>query len=358
MATFEKFSELSPDYVIESPRKAESFVDSNDAGLRLDQWLSAKFAYFSRNEWQKKIRKKLVLVNRMPKIPSYILKNGDIVSYNIEFEEKKADLDFKVIFDCEEYAVIDKPANIVCHPAGSFFKNTLWFVIKERLGFEPYICNRLDRETSGIVIAAKNRNSASALSALFSSSEKSVIKSYIAIVHGSFPERIVAEGFLCQDEKSKVRKKRKFVLGKGAESNKPSSGTDQIEHCRTDFIRIAETFDGLSVVLAFPSTGRLHQIRATLYSLGFPMVGDKIYGIDDTIYLRFIEDKLTESDRKNLIFERQALHACGLVFKNPFTGKFSDYFSAPDGEIGEFLLQNKIDISPVLRNILQSEFEK
>ena len=86
---------------------------------------------------------------------------------------------------------------------------------------------------------------------------------------------------------------------------------------KTDF-RCLKRKNGLSLVECMPETGRLHQIRATLCSLGYPLAGDKMYGPDETIFLRFIEDRMTPDDRALLRMERQALHASELEFRSPF----------------------------------------
>lgn len=91
-------------------------------------------------------------------------------------------------------------------------------------------------------------------------------------------------------------------------------------YAKTIFRRI-RTWDGLSLVEAQPVTGRLHQIRASLCSLGFPVAGDKLYGVDDTLYLRFIHDELTDHDRHRLRYPRQALHAADITLSHPASGR-------------------------------------
>jgi 23S rRNA-/tRNA-specific pseudouridylate synthase len=111
-------------------------------------------------------------------------------------------------------------------------------------------------------------------------------------------------------------KKRRFIK---VEEKDISFLTDK-ETAETYFEIICEK-NGLSLVKAFPKTGRFHQIRATLCSLGFPIVGDKTYGLDETLFLRFISDSLTENDYKTMILDRQALHSKSIEFILPSTGK-------------------------------------
>jgi 23S rRNA pseudouridine955/2504/2580 synthase/23S rRNA pseudouridine1911/1915/1917 synthase len=132
---------------------------------------------------------------------------------------------------------------------------------------------------------------------------------------------VIARGHLFPDLRSPVRKKRRFC----AEGTRPPDRDG--EFCETLFRGIRHR-DGLSLVEATPITGRLHQIRATLLGLGYPVVGDKIYGPDDTLFIRFIEDRLTASDRTRLRLPRQALHAAGLAIRPPAT-MVSLVFDAP-----------------------------
>ncbi len=319
---------------MDTERTAETVIDDSNVGRRLDVWLSSRFNYHSRSEWQRNIRKKLILVNGKEASCSYSLRKGDVVAYFSEKEEAPANFNYEILYDDENYAVINKPSNLICHPAGSFFRNTLWYLLREKFG-EIFIVNRLDRETSGIVIAAKSAGTATRLANLFGS-EKSgnLSKKYLALVHGDFPEKIRAEGYLCADPSSEVRKKRKFV-------HRLEDAVEKHEYALTDFQCVASS-GGISAVLAIPETGRLHQIRATLFSLGFPVVGDKLYGLDDKLYLRFIDGKLTDLDEKKLMIKRQALHAFKISFTSPFTGKGVEFTAPLPQELDDLLTKNGI----------------
>ena len=171
--------------------------------------------------------------------------------------------------------------------------------------------NRLDRETSGVMLFAKSGTAARKLASLFESG--SIQKTYFAIVFGDFPDWEKTIGFLSADPESQISKKRRFTR------DFPGDAADVVS-CDTDFRKILSG-NGMSLVECLPHTGRLHQIRATLFSLGYPMVGDKLYGPDETIFLRFIEDGMTDDDRALLRMDHQALHAGRLVFRSPFTGE-------------------------------------
>ena len=117
-----------------------------------------------------------------------------------------------------------------------------------------------------------------------------------------------------------MRKKRRFT--------EDNPGTEDAEPCATEFSCL-KAGGGFSLVECRPHTGRLHQIRATLCSCGFPLLGDKLYGPDDTVFLRFTEDAMTDADRAALVLPTQALHAWRLRFTVPGTGEAVECESAP-----------------------------
>lgn len=294
----------------EEKRIIRSEVEPDAEGMRLDHYLQKRFTYKSRSAWQESVEKGEIRLNGTTTRASRKLHTGEIISFEFpEQEEPEVDRDYGVLLEHERFIAVNKPGQLPVHPAGRFYKNTLQFLLKERFG-DVFPVNRLDRETSGVILFARDADAASKLSALFSTEK--MLKKYIALVHGKFPDdEIRAEGYLSRDFDSEVRKKRRFT--------KEIPDNVENESAVTEF-RLLKYNNGISMVEAVPETGRLHQIRATLCSSWFPLVGDKLYGLDDRIYLRYIESSMTAEDEKLLRLNRQALHACELIFPNPFGG--------------------------------------
>jgi 23S rRNA pseudouridine955/2504/2580 synthase/23S rRNA pseudouridine1911/1915/1917 synthase len=137
-------------------------------------------------------------------------------------------------------------------------------------------------------------------------------KRYVALVEGRFPGRPRnAAGAIAPDGSSIIRKKMRFFPNESPEA--PPAGA---KACQTRVERLT-CGPALSLVSAAPANGRHHQVRATLLALGHPVVGDKIYGVDETLFVSFIEGRLTEEDWHRLRMSRQALHCAALAFDHP-----------------------------------------
>ena len=279
--------------------------------LRLDHWLAERFTYRSRSEWQNAVRNGEIRLNGEKTRPARILHGDEIIDFLIpeDHPEPPVRSDYRILADFPQYIAVDKPGNLPVHPSGCFFHHTLLMLLRKEYD-RLYPVNRIDRETSGIVLFAKTASAAATLSAALA--EHSTQKKYLVYVHGQFPAGTQsAAGWLSPDAGSPIRKKRRFT------TKKPDAS--DCESCRTDLICI-QHYQSLSKLECILHTGRLHQIRATLFSLGFPVVGDKLYGLDDTLFDRFSKGELTDTDKKRLILDRQALHARELKFIDPFDG--------------------------------------
>ncbi|GAB1481818.1 RluA family pseudouridine synthase [Treponema sp.] len=281
-------------------RRIESIIKAEDGGTPLLDYLVRRFTYAAKTFWLASIDTGEILINGKQVGASFIIQGGQSLSFSpSSLEEPKVNLNFSQVYEDDEFLIMNKPPQLPCHPGGPYFKHTLWYQLRE--SFEVVrIITRLDRETSGLVLCAKS--AAAARRAQEMQAEGTLKKSYTVLVHGKFPEKLHARGVLIPDNKSLVRKKRAY-----------REGELEGEGCETQFILRSQQ-DGLSLVEAELLTGRTHQIRASLCSLGYPLVGDLLYGKDERLFLRFIEDSLSPADRDLLIMDHQALHAEKLRF--------------------------------------------
>ncbi len=289
-------------------------VVRNYAG-RLDEYLAARFNYRDISGWQARIGSGEITVNGDSAQPSTLLQTGDEIEYRpADIPEPAADCHYTVVYEDDWLLVVNKPGNLAVHPAGPFFKHTLWYLLTQKYG-AIHLVNRLDRETSGLLLAAKDAATAAKLAKL------AIFKEYLILVYGDFKNAVDAQGFLVKDHDSVVRKKRKFVFA--SEETPKESAHTKLYPVKSD--------GTLSLVKAEAITGRLHQIRATMCSLGFPVAGDKLYGLDDTMYLKIKDELLAPEDRAKLMLPHQALHATRLRFVHPMTGEIIDVAAPPPG---------------------------
>ena len=296
-------------------RVVKSKVSAQFSGYTLLDYLSERFAYNNSLEWQKLIDDKHLKVNEKDVTSSSILKEDDLVEYYHEdHQEPDVDFSFEIIHQNEDFIIVNKPGNLPIHPAGKFFHNTLWSALK-KMGIEPHFINRLDRETSGLVLVALNKGTASKLGKQIQS--RSIHKEYLAIVEGNFSEAVEARGYLEKDPNSEIAKKLIFRSDDKFEKYGKSGVDSSFEP--------VENFGDITLIKCIIITGKTHQIRATLNSIGFPLVGDKIYGLDESFYIKFIHKQLSDEDRKRMRMKRQALHAHILKFKDPHSGDILDF---------------------------------
>ena len=306
-------------------RTTSVLIQPQQAGQQLLDFVSQRFTYRSREEWQAELAAHRFLLNDTEARGDCILAKGDRLVYLMDaLVEPKVATNYTVLYEDADLLVIDKPAPLPCHPGGRFFAHTLWALLKEKHGLDnPRLVNRLDRETSGIVLVAKNKDAARLCQEQFA--QHRVEKVYLVLVEGDFPgtpDPMEATGWLGVDPNSAIRKKMRFYP---AQNDAPPGAVE----CSTTFRRLSYAGNpSLSLLEARPHTGRCHQIRASLLHLGFPVAGDKLYGLDEQLFLRFQEDRLNAHDHALLRLPRQALHAARLRLWHPTTGRELE-FSSP-----------------------------
>ena len=297
-------------------RQLYSHVPEAEDGAALPDYLAAHFSRFDRVGWIRAIEAGLVTVNDRTAAPGMNVKRHDRVGYYPpETPEPDAELHYRVVYEDGDLLVIDKPGNLCMHPTGPFFRHTLWHLVGSRYG-EIRFVHSLDRETSGLVVAARTRRAAAAMD----NGNTPVRKEYLALVNGDFRGSVHAEGFLVHEQGSAVRKKKRFVFADSPEAD-AARRDPTAENAVTELVEESHVPPDLTLVRAVLGTGRQHQVRASLYSLGFPLAGDKLYGPDERLFLKIAEQKMTDDDLARLRFRRQALHAAVLEFRHPFTGE-------------------------------------
>lgn len=222
---------------------------------------------------------------------------------------------FEIIHEDVGILVVNKPAGLVCHPTkngemSSLIGRMRLHLNSQKSAFDnqpsptsqPHLINRLDRETSGVVVAAKNSETAGALGKIWET--RNVQKEYLAIVHGEVREKSgLIDAPLGKDLSSKVAIK---------DCVRPDGAAAQTE------FEVLKTFSRdnrpFALLRVLPRTGRKHQIRIHLAHIGHPIVGDKIYGHDEDCYLALVENRLSDEQKRKLILPNHALHARSIQF--------------------------------------------
>jgi 23S rRNA pseudouridine1911/1915/1917 synthase len=233
-----------------------------------------------------------------------------------------------VVYEDEHLLAVNKPPQLNVYPTRRHRAGSLIELVHQRErdsespGIPPSPCHRLDRETSGLLLFSRNRPTRVELQRQFE--EREVEKSYLALVEGEIEgDEGCIDRPIERDTESKVEIRGRAVEGGG--------GQPAVTRWR-----VRERLEGRTLVELFPETGRQHQLRIHLATLGHPIVGDKLYLGGDDVFLRWLEDALTPEDEERLGLSHQALHAARLTFVHPESGKTT--LEAPLWEDMETLL--------------------
>lgn len=297
--------------------KQELFPEIADSGLRIDKYLSTVNEQLSRSYIQKLLKSGLVLVDGKPVKASYQVEEGEVISLDIpeavEPEIEPEDMDLDILYEDMDVILINKPKGMVVHPAAGHYSHTLvnglMYHCKDQLSgingvMRPGIVHRIDMDTTGVIIACKNDMAHNSIAAQLK--EHSITRRYQAIVHG-----------VLKDDTGTID----APIGRHPTDRKKMSinynhGKNAVTH-----YKVLKRFRQYTHVECRLETGRTHQIRVHMASIGHPLLGDEVY-----------------SNRKSPFkLQGQTLHAKTLGFIHPTTGEYLE-IDAPLPEYFEHLL--------------------
>lgn len=283
------------------------------AGLRLDHFVKTQIARLSRTKIQ------TIIATQLRRSDGHVMKaSSNVVAgdhYIIRREAKPeppAPRTFGVVHEDSRLRVIDKPAGLPVHASAKFYFNTLARVIAERYPDEPELqmCHRLDRETSGCMVFARDREAAAFVKSAIADKRRTT-KQYLAIVEGQPPwdtELTLDTPLRISTAADDTRVPTVKVLPDPAGS--PSATRVIVAHRTARFALIRCTLE----------TGRQHQIRVHLAHAGFPIVGDKLYAHGDDAFVAYCDEGLTPELAELFVLPRHALHAARLTVPHPDGG--------------------------------------
>lgn len=297
------------------PNSFSLLVSPQDHGKRLDQLLAGSEIHLSRSQAKRLVEEGAILLNDKKSKPSASVKIGDRISGSLPSPKplslEPEALPLSVLYEDSSVIVVDKPPGLVVHPApgnpSGTLVNALIHHCKDLAGINgvlrPGIVHRLDKETSGVMVVAKDDEAYQHLTKQFKN--RTIEKVYLAIARGTFREN---EGVI------------DLAIGRHPTERKRMSTRTRKGRSAQTLWRVKERFDGLTLLEILPRTGRTHQIRVHLSAMGHPLLGDPLYGKKGTL-----QDPVLRECTKSL--NRQALHAHRLAFVHPLTGERVEFVS-------------------------------
>jgi 23S rRNA pseudouridine1911/1915/1917 synthase len=314
-----------------SPQPVEVVVPEGQAGARIDWFLAQHFSSYSRVLLRKAINATGVTVDGVRVKASYRLHSGERIAIALPPPQREGpepeNIPLDVLYEDSQIAVIDKPPGMVVHPAKGHWSGTLTAALQfhfDQLSTaggptRPGIVHRLDRDTSGVMVVAKNDQAHVQLAAQFEN--RAVEKEYLAICAG-VPSR-----------------DRDLVdLPVGAHPYQRDKMAVRHEHATSraaqTFYEVAERFDGFSAIKVLPKTGRTHQIRLHLASIGCAVLCDRLYGGRALITRGEISRDPSDTE---VLLDRQALHARRLKIRHPESGEMVEWIAPVSADMERVL---------------------
>ncbi len=281
-------------------------LTAEESGQRLDKYLAGEMTDLSRSRIKELVQAGEVLVNGKKSKVSYKVQKGDLIQVTVlpleplALEAENIPLD--IVYEDEDVIVVNKPQGMVVHPAAGHPSHTLVNALLYHTrdladspeGFRPGIVHRIDKDTSGLLMVAKNAAARESLEKQLAA--KSNKRQYLAIVHGNFAEE---EGTI------------DAPIGRNPKDRKQMAVVEKGKSAVTHF-KVLEQYQGYSLVECQLETGRTHQIRVHMAYIGHPLAGDPLYG-----------------PRKTLPGHGQFLHAKTLGFEQPSTGEWLEFSVQP-----------------------------
>ena len=309
-------------------------VPGDHAGARVDAYLARRLHRYSRAEVQRLIGSGRVSLRGRAVKAAARVGPGDriVVRYPRREEPPSRHASLDVLYEDGSLLAVAKPGDLLSHPTDKIVRGAATSILREQFGARLHLVHRLDRETSGVLLLAKDPAAARALTDAFT--RRQVAKEYLALVRGrvAFSSRAVD-----------------LPLGReGGEIKVRQSVTKDGRPAATQFRRLA-VGAGASLVAAAPRTGRLHQIRVHLATLGHPVLGDKLYTEDGAAYMKAVRRTLSAEDIAALGAERQMLHAWRLRLAHPSTGRPLEITAPPPEDFVACARALGIDVRNVAR---------
>ncbi len=314
---------VRPEGVSESSVVSAFRVPPEAEGRRLDVFVHSQLHRTSRTRAQAIVRASAYdPEGRRLKPNDRVRAAQEILLWRPPWDETPVPVDVPLLYEDDHLLVVDKPAMLPVHPSARYHRNTLIKVLQAARPDCPFLslAHRLDRETSGVIVVSKSRACDRAIKKLLER-RVGVHKTYTAVTHGVPGEAGGADAtrvLRCElslelDPTSPL--KVKMRVGNGPDSVTAATAFEVLE------VRRAGERGPYALVRCGLETGRQHQIRVHLAALGAPIVGDKLYGADETAFARSADGKLTEDDLLRLEMSRHALHATRIELPHPITGE-------------------------------------